>query len=135
MKINEMKPVKAEEIINNYWKSIKDLRPEAIVQSISDLPYSPGMIRYAHFVYAEWLIKENILTRKIGDRLIESYSQISKLFVEEPETINNKYREHLKMLEKGLISDFRFSEALFSVELSVEFNNFLAECQSNEGRN
>lgn len=60
-----MTPIEAEKIINEYWKSIKDLKSaKAIVQPISDLPYSTGMIKYAHFVYGEELIKKNLLTKK-----------------------------------------------------------------------
>lgn len=37
-----MTPIEAEKIIESFHKSIKDLRPGAIVQSRSDLPYVPG---------------------------------------------------------------------------------------------
>ena len=128
-----MTPLQAEEIINSYWKSMKDLRPDAIVQPISDLPCSPGKIKYSHFVYGEELIKKNLLTKKIGDQLTKSYAQIDSNFVEEPEPIKIKYRETLKELDKGVITkDFRVSNITnLTVEREIEYNNFLADYQGN----
>ena len=43
-----MTPLQAEEILNKYWNSIKDLRPNAIVQPTSDLPYISAKIKQDH---------------------------------------------------------------------------------------
>jgi len=51
-----MTPLDAENIIKMCHNSIKDLRPNFIVQPQSDLPYVKGRIKYAHFVYGEELI-------------------------------------------------------------------------------
>ncbi len=126
-----MTHVEAENIIIAYSKAIKtNLRPNAIVQSVSDLPCSPAKIKYAHLFYGEYLVKENILTKEQGDSLISSYSSINTIFVEDPEPINKKYRDYLKELDKGIIpNDFNLSEYTVSPESATEFNNFLADCQ------
>lgn len=128
-----MTPQEAEKIINNYRRSIKDLRPNAIVQPISDLPYSAGMIKYAHFICGEYLIKGGLLTKKTGAQLRESYAEIDSIFVEDPELINTKYRESLKELNNGVVTkEIRLSHITEStIEREVEYNNFLADCQGN----
>ncbi len=129
-----MTPIEAEKIINEYWRSMKDLRSaKAIVQPISDLPCSTGMIKYAHFVYGEELIKKNLLTKKIGDQLTQSYSKIHSRFVEDSDHINTKYKEYITGLEKGkIVNDFKLGDL---IDIDVEYNNFLADCQGNYGRN
>lgn len=126
-----MTHLEAENIIIAYSKAIKtNLRPDAIVQSIDELPCSPAKIKYAHFFYAEYLVKEKILTKELGDSLISSYACIDTIFVEEPEPINKRYRDYLKELDKGIIlNDFNLSAYTASPEREIEFNNFLADCQ------
>jgi hypothetical protein len=126
-----MTHLEAENIIIAYSKAIKtNLRPNAIVQSISELPYSPAKIKYAHLLYAEYLVKENILTKELGDSLISSYASISTIFVEDPESINKRYRNYLKELNQGtILKDFNLSAYTVSPDSETEFNNFLADCQ------
>ncbi len=126
-----MTPLHAKKIINNDIKSIKDLRPHAIVQPISELPCSAGMIRYAYFVYGEYLVNEGHLTKKVMNNLVTSYSHIHTYFVEDPELINDKYRKF--MSDGGKVkgeNDFRLSDIETPGEWGMEYSNFLANCQS-----
>ena len=122
-----MTPIEAKEIIENYQNSIKDLRPVAIVQPQSDLPYVKGWIRYAHFVYGEELIKHNILSKDIAEMLIESYSLMDEYFVEEPEPINEQYREFISGLKKGIIIEFYMPNPFGNNLQALEYLNFLGE--------
>lgn len=125
-----MTPLHAKKIINSYIKSIKDLRPHAIVQPISELPCSAGMIRYAYFVYGEYLVNEGHLTKKIMNNLVTSYSRIHTYFVEEPEPINEKYREYISGGGKDE-NVFCLSDIETPGDWILEYHNFLANCQSN----
>lgn len=125
-----MSPKEAHEIITDYSRSIKNLRPNAIVQSVFELPHSPGKIMYAHFLYAEYLVKENLLTNEIGDSLISSYAYLHSHFVENDDEVNLHYRNFLNGLNEGKIDHgFKLSEYSISPERTMEFNNFLADCQ------
>jgi ribosome biogenesis protein Nip4 len=111
MTVNE-----AEKIIEKFHQSIRDLRPDAIVQSNKALPYTSATIKYAHFVYGEDLIKNfvkisgktpeelEIFFSKKYNELMESYGIIDSLFREDSEDINTKYKEFLKCLKKALLS-------------------------------
>jgi len=122
-----MTPIEAEKIIENFHKSIKDLRPDAIVQPKNDLPYVIGWIKYAHFVYGEELIKENIITKEIAEMLTESYGIINLFFVENPELINEKYRDFISDLKQGVITDFRIPNPFGDISQVLEYSNFLGE--------
>jgi hypothetical protein len=128
----------AEDIIVAYNKAIKpNLIPNAIVQPISDLPCSPCKIMYAHFIYGEHMINEKLLTKEMGDALMQSYAGIQRIFVEDAESINKKYRNYLKELDEGIIPK-DFSPSIYQVapERVLDFNNFLADCQGkwNKGK-
>jgi hypothetical protein len=123
-----MTPIEAKKIIENYHKSIKDMRPDAIVQSSNNLPYVPGRIKYAHFVYGEELIKLVKITEEILQEMLESYGIINSFFHEDPEPINIKYREYLEGLRNGVITDFRMPNPFGECEPVNEFYNFLGEC-------
>jgi len=101
-----MKHVEAFEIIEEFHKSIKDLRPEAIVQSFQELPYPASWIKYAHFVLGENLINNGDLSLKMAKYLIESYSIIDSIFVDDPEPVNVEYRKFIKSLRSGQILNF-----------------------------
>ncbi|MCH7974145.1 MAG: hypothetical protein IH949_09715 [Bacteroidetes bacterium] len=122
-----MTSIEAEKIIENYHNSIKDLRPVSIVQPESDLPYVKGWIRYAHFVYGEELIKQNILSKDIAEMLIESYSLLDEYFVEEPKPVNEQYREFISGLKKGTIFDFYMPNPFGNTLQALEYLNFLGE--------
>lgn len=122
-----MTSIEAEKIIENFHKSIKDLRPDAVVQPRNDLPYVPGWIKYAHFVYGEELIKQNMMTEKIAEMLTESYGIIDLFFVEDPEPINAKYREFISGLKQGIMIDFRMPNPFGDISQVLEYSNFLGE--------
>ena len=125
-----MTPIQAKKIINSYLKTIKDLRPNAIVQPTSDLPCSAGKIRYAYFVYGEYLVNEGHLSKKVMNRLITSYSHIHTYFVEDPEPINTKYREFMKGIDKSENNnDFHLSDIETPDEWALEYHNFLVDCK------
>jgi hypothetical protein len=58
-----MDPTEASQIITKYQDSIKDRRPDAIVQSQNELPFVKGWIKYAHFVLGEEKVKQKIMTK------------------------------------------------------------------------
>jgi len=123
-----MIPSEASVIIENFHKSIKDLRPEAIVQSSKELPYSYARIKYAHFVYIEELIERVELTEKNLQEMMESYGIINSFFPEDPEPINIKYRDYLEGLRNGTITDFRMPNPFGEAEAVNEIHNFIGEC-------
>jgi hypothetical protein len=122
-----MNPIEAKKIIDDFHKAIKDLRPEAIVQSNEDLPYGSGKIKFAHFVYGEELVKRAKITEEILQELHESYGLINSFFNEESDAINTKYREYLEGLESGIITDFRMPNPFGECESVMEYYNFLGE--------
>jgi hypothetical protein len=122
-----MTPVEAKEIIERFHHSIKDMRPNAIVQSNKELPYTQAKIRYAHFVYGEDIIKRTELTEEMLQELQESYGIIDSLFVEEPGPKNAKYRKYLEGLRNGIITGFRMPNPFGECEPVLEYHNFLGE--------
>ncbi len=123
-----MTPIEAERIIEKFHKSIKDLRPDAIVHSSKELPCTSARIKHAHFVYGEELAKHIKITEEILQELLESYGIIDSFFNEDPEPINIKYKEYLGGLRNGIITDFRMPNPFGECEPVLEFNNFLGEC-------
>lgn len=122
-----MTPVEAKEIIERFHRSIKDLRPNTIVQSYKELPHTQGNIRYAHFIYGEDIIKRAELTEAVLQELQESYGIIDSLFVEEPGPKNAEYREYLEGLRNGTITDFRMPNPFGECDPVIEYHNFLGE--------
>jgi hypothetical protein len=120
--------LEAEKILEDFRKTIKDLRPNSIVQSVKNLPYEKGKIKYAHFFYGEHIVKENIITKEMGIMLSESYGIVDSFFVEDPESINIKYREYIAGLKSGVITDFVMPNPFGECEPVLEFINFLNEC-------
>lgn len=135
-----MTPDESKEIIEKFHKSIKDLRPNAIVQSTKELPYTSARIKLAHFVYGEHLIKggfyvkgkspEEILKlfEKNYQELMESYGLIDSFFSEDPEPINIEYRKYLEGLKNGIITNFRMPNPFGECEPVNEYHNFIGEC-------
>ena len=124
-----MMPDVAEEIINSYWDSFKKLDGKnEIVQPISDLPFSSGRIKYAHFAYAESLILNFVSTKEILDQLIESYGDINRRFVKDPTSTNTVWKQYRDNLDNGVISEDPFLRLTeIALEDNIEFNNFIAE--------
>ena len=108
-----------------------------IVQPIDDLPCSQGRIRYAHFIYAEELLKRHLLPETVGRQLCESYANIRQLFSEDAEAINAEHRLYVDYLKKGgkPKDHVRLALAKIGEEDSIEFHNFLADSQGNYGQN
>ena len=122
-----MTSIEAEKIIENFHKSIKDLRPNAIVQSSKELPYTYARIKYAHFVYGEETVKHVKITEEILQEMLESYGIINSFFSEDPEPINTRYREYLEGLRNGIITDFRMPNPFGECRPVNEYHNFLGE--------
>lgn len=123
-----MTPDEAVKIIENFHKAIKDSRPNAIVQSRKELPYTSARIKYAHFVYGEFLVKQVKITEEILQEILESYGIIDSFFIEDSELINTEYRQYLKGLKSGVVTDFRMPNPFGECEPVNEFYNFLGEC-------
>lgn len=139
-----MTPLQAEEILNNYWRSIKDSRPNAIVQSSKELPYTSARIKFAHFIYGEHLITGGFyikgkspeemskLFEKNYQKLMESYGLIDSLFSEDPDPINIEYKKYLEGLRSGIITNFRMPNPFGECEPVNEYHNFIGECWFSE---
>lgn len=138
-----MTHTEAKEIIEKFHQSIRDLRPDAIVQSTKELPCTSARIKYAHFVYGEHFIKDGFYAEaktketkeemlksieKKYQELMESYGLIDSLFNEEPEPINAEYKKYLAGLKNGIITDFRLPNPFGECEPVNEYHNFIGEC-------
>ena len=135
-----MAPNEAKEILDKFHQSIMDLRPNAIVQSTKELPYTSARIKFAHFVYGEHLIKDGFYIkgktqRKISklfeknyQELMESYGLIDSLFSEDPEPINIEYKKYLEGLRNDIITDFCMPNPFGECEPVNEYHNFIGEC-------
>lgn len=138
-----MTPIEAEKIIEKFHQAIKDLRPNAIVQSSKNLPYTAARIKYAHFVYGEHFINDGFYTEaktketkeemlksfeKKYQELMESYGLIDSFFNEESESINAEYKKYLEGLKNGIITDFRIPNPFGECEPVNEYHNFIGEC-------
>ena len=117
----------SRKIIQDYHNSIKDSRPEELVRSIDVLPCSSARIKYAHFVYGEYLIDNDEITNELLLEIFESYGLIDGLFKDDPEIINNEYAEFLSELKKGLITTFRMPNPFGELAAVMEFVNFMNE--------
>lgn len=118
----------ALKIIEEFHNSIKDLRPDALVQSSKELPYTYTRIKYAHFIYLEKLIEDGGMTEEKLQEMMESYGIINSFFLEDPEPTNRKYREYLKGLKGGIITDFHMLNPFGEIEAVNEIYNFIGEC-------
>ena len=126
--------IEAKKIIEKYHQSIKDLRPNAIVQSSEERLYTSARIKYAHFVYGEDLIKSSKFTEETIKEIRESFGIIDSFFSEDSELINAKYREYLEGLRNGIITEFRMPNPFGEIEPVIEFHIFLDECWFLENR-
>jgi hypothetical protein len=129
-----MRSIEAKEIIETHHQSIKDLRPNAIVQSSEVRPCTSARIKYAHFVYGEDLIKSHNVAEETIKELRESYGIIDSFFSEDSELINAKYREYIGGLRNGIITEFRMPNPFGEIEPVFEFHVFLDECWFLENR-
>ena len=123
-----MTPIEAKELIEKFQQSIRDLRPNAIVQSTKELPCTSARIKYAHFVYGEGLVKNVSITEEALQEIMESYGIIDSFFSEDPEPINAEYKAYLEGLKNGKITDFRMPNPFGEIDAVNEFHSFLGEC-------
>lgn len=63
----------------------------------------------------------------MAEMLTESYGIIDLFFVEDPEPINEKYREFILGLKHGIIIDFRIPNPFGDISKVLEYSNFLGE--------
>ncbi len=128
----------AKIIIEKFHQSIKDSRPNAVVQDSKNLPYSSGRIKYAHFICGEALVENIIQEGKTLEEisklfesrhkeLMESYGLIDSLFSEDAENINKQYVEYMEGLKNGIITDFHIPNPFGETGPVNEFHNFLGE--------
>lgn len=123
-----MTPDKAQEIINDYVKTHKD---DSIAQPWSDLPCSPGSIKFAHFVLAEYLINNDSYTDELHRNLCNTFSEVNKFYFEDPEEIIKLHEEYNNDLKRGVIRNDPLKwVAERALENSIEFHNFVVDCQS-----
>lgn len=122
-----MNKIEAATLIQDYWNSIKDLRPYSIFLSNSSLPCTVGKIKYAHFVFGEALIIDGEMVEGAEKLFMESFGLIHSLFREHPDTDNQKYREYLDGLKNGNITDFRHPNPFGESGAVAEYYNFLGE--------
>lgn len=123
---------------------------------LTDLPCSIGMVKYAFFKYAEYLVKENLIFEitddarglPITETMITVYGMLV-IFRENSDEINqaayklhknpNKYSDdELSTVEKKLSKKFGVSRIYgrpSGDEDIIEFNNFLADMQNNYSPN
>lgn len=123
----------AEKIINEYGGMIADTPKGDIVRDVFSLPYSPGRIRYAFFVYTEALIKEDLFNDDIKKNLEGTYAMIDTRFVEDYQKVNKAFRLYAKNEKAREYLNSRGGLTAFmpSLEKMTEYNNFVAECYGN----
>jgi len=131
-----MTPEEAEKIIRDFGAIIANIPKGYNVQDVFKLPYSPGRIRYAYFVYTEALIKEGLFNDEIRNRLVITYASIDTLFIEESEKLNKALRLYEKSEKAREYAKTRggLTAGLPSVEKMTEYNNFVADCYGNWGK-
>ncbi|PIR85881.1 hypothetical protein COU14_02015 [Candidatus Kaiserbacteria bacterium CG10_big_fil_rev_8_21_14_0_10_44_10] len=128
-----MNKYQAEKIINDYGGMIADTPEGDLVRDVFSLPYSPGRIRYAFFVYTEALIKEGLFNDEIENNLSMTYASLETRFVENPDKVNKAKRLYTKSEKAREYLDSRGGLTAFmpSVEKMTEYHNFVADCYGN----
>ena len=128
-----MKPEDAEKIINAYGGVIASINNGDYVQDVFALPYSPGRIRYAYFVYTEALIKDGLFTNEIDNTLCTTYAMIDTRFVENPDELNKALKIYAENEDaRELVNKYGgLAATLPSLEKMTEYNNFVADCFGN----
>lgn len=123
----------AEKIINQYGAVIASCPKGNIVQSVFDLPFSPGKIRYAHFVYVQALIEQELFTDEIGENLKSTYAMLDSRFVENPDEINKAFKKYAsdKTAQKVINENGGLESFMPSYKKMNEFHNFIADCYGN----
>lgn len=126
----------ADVLIDNFVDQFKiqdSIETYLNVHQISELPCTSGRLRFAHFILAEHLIKNNKLTKNMGDLLTKSYAYIAR-FIDEDKNkigeINKQNEAYWKNLKDGEFQPRHVLDEINSriLENTIEFNNFLADC-------
>ncbi len=101
-----MTPIEAKEIIENFHKSIKDLRPNAIAQSSKERRYTSARIKYAHFVYGEDLIKNPVkIIGKTPQEIVEFFGGKYQELMESYGIIDSLFNDRTRCLYPSLLQD------------------------------
>lgn len=127
----------ADVIIDSFVEKYKIFNLKKLdlkVYPIDDLLCSVGRLKHAHYCFAEHMIKNEKMNKKIGDLLIESYSYIARFIDEDLDSINRINSGNTSYMDGLNKSKFIMTKNLDYVnsrllENKIEFNNFLAECQ------
>ena len=59
---------------------------------------------------------------------MESFGLLDSYFVEEPDSTNAKYRDHIAGLKQGVITDFRLPNPFGETGPVNEYHNFIGQC-------
>jgi uncharacterized UPF0160 family protein len=131
-----MNPGEAEKIINDYGRTIASIKKGDHVQDVFALPYSPGKIRYAFFVYTEALIEQGLFTDEIKNNLSTTYAMLNTRFVENPDEINEAMKSYGKDEKaREIINKYGGLTAFMpSIEKMTEYHNFVADYHGNWGK-
>lgn len=127
----------AEKIINKYGAFIANIKKGEIVQDITKLPYSPGKIRYAIFVYTEVLIKDDMFNDEIKNNLGQVYAMLgARIREDDVDRINSAWR-HYKTSEKAqefIKQKGGLTAFMPNLSMMTEYHNFVADCYGNWGK-
>ncbi len=131
-----MNPQEAEKIINQYGALIANAPKGKIALNVFSLPYSPGKIRYAFFVYVEALINEGLFDDTIKGNLELTYAMLDTKFRENDDEINEAWPKYKSdQSARDVINKCGGLSSLVSCpEKMNEFHNFVADCYGNWGK-
>lgn len=120
----------AEKIINEYGGVIAGTPKGDIVCNVFSLPYSPGRIRYAYFIYTEAPIKEGSFNDDIKNNLETTYAMLGTRFVEDHQKVNKAFKLYAKNKKAREYLDYRGGLTAFMPSLGkmTEYNNFVVDC-------
>jgi len=129
----------ADELIDNFVDKYNIQNVNGVdftVYPITELPCSSGKLKYAHFLFAEYMIGEGEFTKSLGDMLVKSYAYLARFLDEDDGKVSEINKENLTFLKKlnegGLYSSLILNEVnSLILQNTIEFNNFLADCQNN----
>src|SRR5665213_3436590 len=111
----------AEEIVKEFGNILENKK--TIFIGARDLPHSPGMIKYAFFVYAEALVRDGALQEDMFNAMQMSYAAIDINCVENAEESNTIY---FKLKADDIVKAIDMINPLAK---TVEFHNFVVDCE------
>ena len=121
----------ARKIVSGYGGELANLGK--LRGNIMKLPNSPAMIRYAFFVLTEDLMSTGDYTDEMYNSFASSYASIDRMFVEDPDVVNDLIANYGK--DKAKTEELRkrggLTAFLPSTEKMVEYQNLVAELDGN----